>query len=91
MKQQSQQKAERKALAEQLNATEDAGKREELKRRVIELANSERNQRFHRVTSIGADFVGLTYKGETDDARQGARELCIPVWSITSVSRRTRE
>lgn len=87
-KQQSEQQAERKALDEQLNKTEDAGKREEIRRRVMELPVSGRNQvRYYLLTTVGADFVGLSYQGPTDDARRSARELCIPVWSISNLSR----
>jgi hypothetical protein len=82
------QQAERKALAEQLNTTSDAGKREELQLRMRELTVSGRIPvRICVVTTLGTDFVGLSYQGETDDARRSARELCIPVWSISSLSR----
>ncbi len=82
------QQAEYRALAEQLNTTEDAAKRGELQLRMRELTVSGRTPvRIYVVNTVGVDFIGLSHQGPTDDARRIARELCIPAWSISSLSR----
>jgi hypothetical protein len=41
----------------------------------------------YEVTSVGADYVGLSYVEDTRQVQKTRKELCLPAWSIATLSR----
>lgn len=80
----------RDLLQKAIEETEDRQERSGLIRELSTIHSKQRmSLRFYEVTTIGADYIGMTQSTRESDSSDV--ELLVPTWRITSVSRTRTE